>query len=117
MRPGLTITSQGLLLYEPNKPVQDSGERTSWSTPGATSADEYEVTLGKDDYWLMGDNRRGSKDSRFFGPVQGRLIHGRILYRIWSSDSDEQWWIIDLIKHPIDFWKRMRWSRFFQRVC
>ena len=59
----------------------------------------------------MGDNRRGSFDSRGWGVLKGDLIHGRILFRLWSSDSDESWWILDLIKHPIDFWKRMRWSR------
>ncbi len=117
MMPGLTVTSEGFLLKEPGRPAEQEEpmvvkrEGNFW-----TDGDEFDVHLGPDQYWLMGDNRRGSKDSRFFGPVEGRLIHGRILYRIWSIDSDEQWWIIDLIKHPIDFWKRMRWNRFFQRV-
>jgi hypothetical protein len=35
---------------------------------------------------------------------------------LWSIDSDESWWILDLLKNPIDFWKRVRWNRFFQRV-
>jgi len=78
--------------------------------------DQFFVKLGPSEYWVMGDNRLGSRDSRSFGPLDGRLIHGRILYRIWSIDSDESWWILDLIKHPIDFWKRVRWGRFFQRV-
>ncbi len=73
--------------------------------------DIFDVTLGKNEYWAMGDNRRGSFDSRDWGVLQGHLIHGRILFRLWSSDSDESWWIFDLIKHPIDFWRRMRWSR------
>lgn len=73
--------------------------------------DIFDVTLGDNEYWAMGDNRRGSWDSRGWGVLPGKLIHGRILFRLWSSDSDESWWIVDLIKHPIDFWKRMRWSR------
>lgn len=73
--------------------------------------DVFDVTLGENEYWMMGDNRRGSWDSRGWGVLQGHMIHGRILFRLWSSDSDESWWILDLIKHPIDFWKRMRWSR------
>ncbi len=79
-------------------------------------SDEFYVKLGPDEFWLMGDNRRGSQDARVFGPVKRAFIHGRIIFRLWSHDSDENWWIVDLIKHPIDFWKRMRWSRFFQRV-
>ena len=62
----------------------------------------------------MGDNRRGSGDSRSFGPVKRDSIHGRIVFRIWSIDSYESWWILDLIKNPISFWRRVRWERFFQ---
>lgn len=77
-------------------------------------SDEFYIELGKDEFWLMGDNRLGSKDCRCFGPIKRRLIHGRIVLRIWSIDSDEFWWIVDLLKHPIDFWSRVRWNRFCQ---
>lgn len=79
-------------------------------------SDVFSVKLAPDEYWCMGDNRLGSRDCRSFGPVKHAWIHGRILFRIWSMDSSESWWIVDLIKHPIDFWSRMRWSRFFQWV-
>lgn len=91
------------------------------STPSALrtkrfwdGSDEFDVQLGPDEYWLMGDNRRGSDDSRYFGPVKEQNIFARIIFRIWSVDSNESWWILDLIKHPVDFWKRIRWNRFFQ---
>lgn len=79
-------------------------------------SDVFRITLGADEYWGMGDNRLGSGDSRAFGPIKSQLIHGRILFRIWSIDSDESWALLDLIKHPIDFFKRVRWNRFFQWV-
>lgn len=81
-----------------------------------TDVDIYDVHLGPDEYWMMGDNRQGSKDSRFLGPInlKKNMWHGRIVFRIWSVDSNESWWIVDLLKHPIDFWRRVRWSRFFQ---
>lgn len=82
--------------------------------------DEFRITLGPNQYWVQGDNRQGSYDARFWGgtgkPLNGELIHGRIIFRLWSIDSDESWWILDLLKHPIDFWSRVRWNRFFQRV-
>jgi len=83
--------------------------RNNW-----TKSDVFYVKLGVDEYWCMGDNRLGSHDCRFFGPIKEEEIHGRIVFRIWSIDSDEYWWIVDLIKHPIDFWSRVRWNRFFQ---
>lgn len=113
----VNVTSDGMLLKEPGQIIKDfKAIRKQEGTSYWTDTDEFDVTLGKNQYWCMGDNRRGSHDCRYFGPIDGRLIHGKILFRIWSIDSTESWWIVDLIKHPIDFWKRMRWSRFFQRV-
>jgi signal peptidase I len=79
-------------------------------------ADIFDVKLGPYEYWVMGDNRLGSHDSRAWGPLKGEYIHGKILLRLWSIDSDESWWILDLLKHPINFWKKVRWNRCFERV-
>ncbi len=112
------IAQEGELLIKypgiPEQPVYAVGKtegKNYWN-----GSDEFYIELDDHHYWVMGDNRRGSADSRFFGPINGRLIHGKILLRIWSLDSKESWWIMDLIKHPIDFFTRMRWGRFFQRL-
>jgi signal peptidase I len=78
--------------------------------------DVYDIHLQENEYWMMGDNRQGSKDSRFIGPInlQKNIWHGKILFRIWSIDSNHSWWILDLLAHPIDFWTRVRWSRCLQ---
>jgi signal peptidase I len=82
------------------------------------NVDEYDISLGKNQYWVMGDNRQGSYDCRFWNgtgkPLDGSHIHGKIVLRLWSIDSEESWWILDLLRNPIDFWRRVRWSRFFQ---
>jgi signal peptidase I len=88
--------------------------------PGTVSSpknsDEFSVVLRDGEYWCMGDNRLGSSDSRVIGAFPGKLIHGKIRLRIWSMDTDESWWIVDLVKHPINFFKRIRFNRFFQIV-
>lgn len=78
--------------------------------------DIFDVQLADDEYWAMGDNRLGSTDSRVWGPLKAELIHGKIVFRLYSIDSNESWWILDMIKHPVDFWSRVRWSRFLQPV-
>lgn len=80
------------------------------------SSDIFRIKLGPRQYWLMGDNRLNSADSRVFGSVDQHLIHGKILFRILSIDTADSWLIFDLLKHPIDFWKRIRWNRFFQFI-
>lgn len=101
-------------LEVPGTPLQQSIDRIERGKSYWQGADTFYVELEDDEYWVMGDNRLGSKDSRWFGPIKKKLIHGCIRFRIWSIDSDESWWIVDLLKHPIDFWSRVRWSRFFQ---
>ena len=41
------------------------------------------LELGPDEIWLMGDNRPGSGDSRFMGPVDGSLVQGRGFAIYW----------------------------------
>src|SRR5215472_14414810 len=42
--------------------------------------------LGPDQYFVMGDNRNRSQDSRFFGPISRDRIDGKAWFRIWSLD-------------------------------
>ena len=39
--------------------------------------------MGPDEYFVMGDNRVRSTDSREYGPVNADLIVGRVLLRYW----------------------------------
>ncbi len=41
----------------------------------------YRVPTGE--YYVMGDNRTDSEDSRYFGPIPGRLIVGKMAFRVW----------------------------------
>lgn len=41
------------------------------------------VTLKNNEYFMMGDNRSASSDSRYWGPVTDNLIIGEVLLRAW----------------------------------
>jgi signal peptidase I len=53
-------------------------------------------------YFVMGDNRDNSRDSRVFGVVDRELIVGEALAVVVSLDRDEGW--------------KPRWSRFFTEL-
>lgn len=44
------------------------------------------VTLKSDEYFVLGDNRLASYDSRFFGPLQRSFIVGKVWLRGWPLD-------------------------------
>jgi signal peptidase I len=43
------------------------------------------VDLGDDQYFVVGDNRSASPDSRSFAPVQGGAIYGRVFLVLWPA--------------------------------
>lgn len=49
------------------------------------------VVLGADEYYVMGDNRNRSRDSREIGVIQRQQIVGRVLIRYWPPTD---WGII-----------------------
>ena len=46
-------------------------------------------TLGDNEYFIMGDNRGNSTDSRYFGSVKKSEIKGRGLLRFMVCDSKD----------------------------
>lgn len=51
-----------------------------------TSMGKNTITLGKDEFFLLGDNRNRSMDSRQFGSVKKDLIVGRAIIRGYPFD-------------------------------
>jgi len=45
-----------------------------------------EVTLGPDEYFVVGDDRFLNADSRLYGPIRSELIVGKVLARYWPFD-------------------------------
>ena len=48
---------------------------------------DREWWIGSDEYFVMGDNRHNSQDSRTFGPINARLIIGRVWFRYWPLNT------------------------------
>ena len=51
--------------------------------PPYPGLENSEYSLGVDTYFVMGDNRARSTDSRHFGPVTRSTIEGTVVCRVW----------------------------------
>lgn len=51
------------------------------------SSNEEKITIKENEYYVLGDNRNASKDSRIFGPVNSSFIVGKILFRGWPLNE------------------------------
>jgi len=60
-------------------------------SPSPSAAGTFGVSkpfqIPEGNYFMMGDNRDNSKDSRFWGPVPRELIVGRAMFVIYSYDQ------------------------------
>ena len=84
--PGQTIYSSGngiyvngRLLAEPYLPHDDP-----LGPPIASSQHPYRVPPGE--FYLLGDNRADSCDSRFWGPIRGSSIVGKVVLVFWHDN-------------------------------
>jgi len=51
------------------------------------SQDDTKINVGSDEYYVLGDNRGASKDSRYFGTVNKSFVTGKVLFRGWPVDE------------------------------
>jgi signal peptidase I len=96
----------------------------SWSENAEKYIRESELVVPPDSYFVMGDNREQSWDSRFWGFVPREIVSGRPLLIYWSfetprdeytrtSPSDRLDQVFDLVIH---FFGKTRWRRTFRFV-
>ncbi|EJX11094.1 signal peptidase I [gut metagenome] len=100
------LTLENLPIYE--RPIQAyEGNRLAVKDGkiyiNGQETDTY--TFQMDYYWMMGDNRHNSADSRFWGFVPEDHIVGKPIFIWLSLDNDRGW-----------FDGRIRWNRLFTWV-
>lgn len=129
--PGDTLAMADAVLIRNGKPVDEpwvlapnrhqttdpggAAKMRQWQTPRLISGDpnNYQpdpdnwgpIVVPPDSFFMMGDNRRDSYDSRFWGFLPRKNVRGKpvIIYFSWDKDTYK----------PLPFLTNIRWGRLF----
>ena len=85
--PRETVLLEGNAVGIENEKNPQGFTLNEWYLNGAQTLDNRRVVLNEDEYFVMGDNRNQSYDSRSWGPVLRPLIVGRTFLRLFPIDT------------------------------
>jgi signal peptidase I len=94
----MPLYQRAISIYEGNKLEKVAGGWLINGKPAST------YTFKMDYYWMMGDNRHNSLDSRYWGFVPEDHIVGKALFIWMSYDTNGS------------FFSKIRWSRLFNGI-
>jgi signal peptidase I len=110
--------------FPPSPSDEISGATLRWAENIQTFVKDGELVVPPDHYFVMGDNREQSWDSRFWGFVPRDLVSGKPVLIYWSYETPRGEYLknsmtdrvvqsFDLVVH---FFTKTRWRRTFRFV-
>src|SRR5687767_14047220 len=129
--PGETIELRNKKVYVNGNPLDEPYVHFLEPSHGSSEVTSFDVrerygpvTVPPDQYFVMGDNRDNSQDSRYWGFLPRELIKGKALMIYWSYESERDDYeeagagatlrnVASVFSH---FFTRTRWSRMFHQI-
>ena len=130
--PGETVELRNKKVYVNGKPLDEP--YVHFLTPPSSEDQEvtsYDVrenygpkTVPEDRYFVMGDNRDNSQDSRYWGFLPRSYVKGRALVIYWSYESGREDYIDEGLTASLKrlgsvvthFFTKTRWERLFHQI-
>lgn len=87
--PGETVHVQNnaVTIFNDEHPDGFVLDESDYLDPSTTTRGERKTTLGEGEFFVLGDNRGSSLDSRTFGSLGEKFIVGRVWIRGWPLDK------------------------------
>lgn len=83
--PGETVKIENgkVMIFDEKNPDGTLLDEHAYLPAGLATAGKVVTTLGSDEYFVLGDNRQFSHDSRSWGPLPKKDVVGKVLVRAW----------------------------------
>ena len=129
--PGDTLELRDKKIYINGQPLDEPYVHYIDSTHSASEVTSFDVRerygpvqVPPDQYFVMGDNRDNSQDSRYWGFLKRSYIKGKAVFIYWSYESGREDYvesgvgasirrIFSVVTH---FFTRTRWERLFNQI-
>ena len=132
--PGETLELKGRTIYINGKPLDEPyvqfiepgqpGAPVEGGNEGDVRRKYGPVTVPANQYFMMGDNRDNSQDSRYWGFLPRDYMKGRAAFIYWSYEADSADYqtsgigdqvggLFDTVTH---FFTKTRWSRLLHQI-
>ena len=106
--------------YRAGKPLDEPYVHFLFPPPGDTPEEDFDVrvhygpvTVPPDHYFMMGDNRDNSEDSRYWGFLPRNYVKGKAAFIYWSFEDTEEGQPAGGISR---FFTTIRWSRLLHQI-
>ena len=121
--PGEHVVVEGGEVVVDGQPIDDPHANHAESR-GDFHDTREPVTVPADEFFVMGDNRENSRDSRYWGTVPRSHIKGKAMLVYWSYEADEDIYdrsdaatsLTDFGNVILHFFTRTRWDRTFKII-
>ncbi len=82
----IAIRDNQVIIYNQENPDGMVLDESSYLAPGVETKGNLRLSIGQDEYFVMGDNRESSFDSRGFGAIKRKNIIGKVFIRALPVD-------------------------------
>ena len=109
----------------PRTDSPDYGVDAKWWKEMPKLVEDHQLIIPENHYFVLGDNRDDSQDSRYWGFVPRENILGRPLLVYWSFESPENdelkpamsEQLSSIVHEMVHFFDKTRWGRTLHRVA